>query len=200
MFSWFTKKPLEPASDAAVWMTRAAREDAVVRLVRQSPNQVLLVAFFEASATRLCARLGVEGIPFVEVGTALVSWQPKPHVVLAERLKNLVGRLPEALDVCVVEYHPLPHPNRALLEDLASRTPSRPMFHAALDEPMMLRFGGANILSMMERMGQAPNEPIQHAMVTQAMANARDKVGKKVKVPRGAGSMEEWLERNLGAG
>ncbi|MDP2310514.1 MAG: hypothetical protein Q8P18_31135 [Pseudomonadota bacterium] len=200
MFSWFTRKPKAPQSDDAVWMTQAARADAIVRLIRQSPNHVLLVAFFEASAARLCARLAFESIPFVEVGTGLVGWQPMTHVVLADRLAHLVGELPEALDVCVTEYHPLPYPNRALLEALETRTRARPMFHAALDEPMMLRFGGGNIVAMMERMGQSPDEPIQHAMVTKAMANAREKVGAKVNVPRAAASMEEWLERNLGRG
>lgn len=199
MFSWFTKKPAPPAIDDAVWMTRAAREDAIVRLVRRSASHVLLVPFFEASATRLCARLAAEHLPFVEVGTGMVAWQPTTQVVLVDRLRNLVGHLPDALDVCVVEHHPLPHPNLALVETLAARTRARPMFHAALDEPFMLRFGGANVLSMMERMGQSPDEPIQHAMVSKALANAREKVAAKVKVPRAAPSMEEWLTRNLGA-
>lgn len=65
----------------------------------------------------------------------------------------------------------------------------------------MRSFGGERVQGLLDSMGLVPDEPIEHPMVTQAMANARAKVAERV----GSGpasrarSMEEWMLLNAGS-
>ncbi|MDP2312287.1 MAG: hypothetical protein Q8P41_05225 [Pseudomonadota bacterium] len=197
MFSWFQKKPPAPTVQDQVWLTEGARLDALVRIARTSPFPVLFLAFFEDTVETLVARFAAEGLP-IAVGASGEYSGTTPRVILADQLRVLPGRLPEVLVVCVAEYHPLPTQNRQLLEALEQRTDARPTFHVALDEPMMLRFGGAKIAELMVRMGLSVDEAIEHPMVSKALGNARDKVATKVRNPRPARSMAAWFAENLG--
>jgi hypothetical protein len=197
MFGWFTKKPAAPAYDDRVWIDGRARLDALVRSAREGDTWIL--PFFEATADAVCDALTTAGVPFARTGSGYASWSPGVRVTLAERIGQVTGSLPDGLRVLVAEHHPLPDDNRALLDALASRTNARPVFFVALDEPLMRRFGGERVAELMARMGLARDEPVEHALVKKSLENARAKVSEKVKMPSPARSMEEWLERNLGA-
>ena len=201
MFSWFGKKKVpEPPSHDSVWLSSVARADALARLCRESEAPVLLIAFFEETARLMKRRLALEALMLAEVGEAPASWRPGVQVtmVLAERLRDLVGELPSPLTIIVAERHPLPSENHALLASLALRTEAEPVFHSALDEPLMRQFNGDRITAMAEAMGMTADEPIEHKLVSQALEKGRDKIGKMVRNPQPAASMAEWLERNVG--
>lgn len=197
MFGWFKKKaPAAPPFDDRVWIDEAARLRAVLCETGNGPT--LIVTFFEESAARVAAALRSAGVPFAEVGTSLAAWSDgRVYLCLADRLRHLVGDLPDGLRVIVFEHHPHPSDDRAFLEALAARTAARPVFHTALDEPLLRRFGGDRTAAVMARMGMSPDEPIEHALVTRAMTDMREKVAAKVKVSREARSMAECVERHL---
>lgn len=198
MFSWFKKKGPPPV-DVAIFASQAAKERALIRIVRTSTGPVLLVASFDETETRISALLTQEGIAHQHIGDRVVAWDSKagPCLVGAERLRNIVGNLPEPMVVLGVEHHPHPSALNQLVEALAVRTSARPRFYAALDEPLMVRFGGSRTAELMETLGMEPDEEVAHSLVSSAFARACAKVGEKVKSPQDAPSMEEWIALNL---
>ncbi len=185
MFDWFRARraPAGPPFVDRVWVSLAARDRALVRAALEGP--VTVIAFFGATRDRAQAALAAAGSGV--------------QVTLADR----PGRRLEGA-IVVVEHHPLPGVNLALLERLASEAPGVvPVFYSALDEPLMLRFGGQNVAQMMARMGLVDDEPIEHPMVGKALTSAREKVaarlGAVAAAATSARSMEEWLELYLPA-
>jgi hypothetical protein len=199
MFSFFKKKPASPAFDDRVWLNGAARLAAIVRTAKAGPT--LLITFFEETHQQVAAALKEAGLEFDLVGFGQNPPAEKVRLMLcaAERLGNLTGRLPEGISVCVIEHHPLPDSNLMVLEALTNLTSARPVFHLSIDEPLLRRFGGDKLVPLLSQLGVAPDEPIEHQMVTRALTNAREKVAARVKSPQPAGSMEEWLQFNYDA-
>lgn len=198
MFDWLfaRKSPPELPYDDRVWIDGASRMRAVLREVAAGPT--LLVAYFEASEDALAGALGEAGVSFVRVRDALTPWSGALVLVQAANLRHLTGRAPDGTKVVVFEHPPMPSEGRALREALAAQTDAKPVFFTAIDDALMRRFGGERTAELMVKLGLAPDEPIEHPMVSRALANARENVAKKVKVPRDARSLEEWIERNLG--
>lgn len=181
MFDWLWKKapPPDPPSVDRVWRDLAARDGALVREAHAA--DVALIAFFEGTA--------------VHVGALLARGGEPPPVLLAHEL----GRLRSPRAILVAERHPLPTENRALLLRLEELAPGVvPTFFSALDEPLMRAFGGARVTALLDSLGLEPDEPIEHAMVQNALANARRKVAERLGSgpPARARSMEEWFTRN----
>lgn len=199
MFGWLQKKPASPPFDDRVWLNEAARLAAVVRTAQA--GRTLLVTFFDDTSRRVSAGLTQGGVPFTSLGYGQNARAEDVKVLLcaAERVGNLTGRLPEGVNVCVVEHHPLPETNRALLDALLLLTSTKPVFQVALDEPLLQRFGGDKLVGLMAQLEVPADEPIEHAMVTRALSNARDKVAARVKSAQPANSMEEWLQFNFDA-
>jgi hypothetical protein len=187
MFNWpWSKKPAEPPAVDRVWLNLAARDQALVRAAKAGP--VLFIAFFDDTVSRVREALKAAGC--VE-GAALT-------VVRVDKLE----RPGPGVAIYLAERHPLPSHNRALLERLQRDAPGVvPVCFSALDEPFMLRFGGERVAELMKNLGMAQDEPVEHAMVSKSLANAREKIAKQVgaaaSAPAPASSMAEWLQRHL---
>jgi hypothetical protein len=198
MFSWFRKKPPEPVYVERVWLNDDARLNSVVDMARD--GLVLVIPGFRDTHRRISERLTRRGVAFDREWQTNALARAPVSLCAPDRLHLLPDQLPETLQLAVVEAHPLPDVNRALLEELQRRTPTRPTIHVALDEPLLQRFGGERVIRLVEQMGMAPNEALEHSMISRALANARDKVAARVKMPSeapvSADSMEEWLQLN----
>jgi hypothetical protein len=198
MFDWlFGRKPIADLPyDDRVWVDGPARMRAVLREATARPT--LLVAVYEASEDALAAMLGEAAVPFVRVGAALTPWSGPLVLVRADNLRHLTGQAPQGVAVLVFEHPPMPAAGRALREALATYVDTKPVFFSAVDEPLMRRLGGERAAELMRQLGLGPDEPVEHAWVSRSLANAREKVSEKVRFPRDARSIEEWIELNLG--
>lgn len=47
------------------------------------------------------------------------------------------------------------------------------------------------------KLGMKEEEAIEHALISKSLANAQDKIAKKVTAALPAGSQREWLKRNV---
>lgn len=199
MFSWFRKK--RPAGRDLVWLSEEARRDQLRRIAVEASEAVLLLAFFAESEAALGAALEGEGVAFTRLGDRPLRWPADARLLLGrvDRLR-LLSDPPADLRVEVAERHPLPPENERLAEVLGGLSAAIPTFHGALDEPLMQRFGGEQVVSLAHSLGVSPDAPIEHALVGRALQNARNKVGAKVKNPRNAPSMAAWLALNLDGG
>lgn len=190
MFDWLRAKPAPPTSIDRVWLNRAARDRAllqvVVRAMTDGSGPIGIVAFFEETRARVERAL---------------DGAPRGHgaqLVLADRLGHAAWR-----GIHVAERHPLPGMNAALVDHLASAAPGvTPVFHSALDEPLLRRFGGDGAAALMLRLGLDEHEPIEHPMVSKSLANARERVaeqlGARAAIATSSRSMEEWLDLYVG--
>lgn len=199
MFDWFTRRaPPEPPCVDLVWVDEAARLRAVVAESKTAGPPMLWCCFFEASLQRLSLALRDAGVSVLEVGAERIRWHDEPIVLVrADRLRNLGDPLPTELRLRVFERHPHPDVDRMLMESLSQRTRAVPTAYAALDEPLMLRFGGARTAELMRSLGLSADEPVEHPLVSRAMRDLRVKVASKVKTSREARSMDEWVREHL---
>ncbi|MBI5609817.1 MAG: hypothetical protein HY902_13175 [Deltaproteobacteria bacterium] len=197
IFNWFRKPP--PAYDDRVWLDCTTRTRAIVAQAKAAQTPLVLVAFFPATLDEFAQALRAADVPFAEVGPARSLRPPglMVQLTLADRVAQIPASQDKTLQFCAVEHHPLPEPNAALVERLARLGPARPVFHSALDEPLMRHFGGERVAALMRKMDMPADEAIAAPMVTSALANAREKVRKKVVAPLPAKSMGEWLAINL---
>jgi hypothetical protein len=166
-----------------VWRALAARDRAIVR--EASSSGVLVLCFFEETRDHVRVLLSRAG------GAAASA-----SVQLVADARRLSGHT----HVLLAECHPLPQENRALLQRLRDALPGVvPVCFSALDEPMMKRLGGERTMQLLDALGLEPDEAIEHAMVTRALANARDKIAARVGTgpSQRARSMEEWLRLNV---
>ena len=71
------------------------------------------------------------------------------------------------------------------------------IFCLSFEDPLLEMFGSQNILPLLEKLGLEEEEAIEHAMVTQSIKRAREKVEGKVSHEIKAKSPEEWFTLNL---
>lgn len=187
MFSWpWKRKPEAPEALDRVWMSVAARDRAIVRAAQAGP--VLVLASFDETLERL--RVALRSADRAE----------GPGLVL-ERADQL-ATVPAGATILLAERHPLPAFHRALLQRLKTLAPTvTPTCFAALDDPLMRTFGGERMTELMKQLGLQPDEPIEHPLISKALANAAKKLeqrlGPAVSRLAPAASMAEWFQKNV---
>lgn len=92
------------------------------------------------------------------------------------------------------EHYPL----RSKEEELFARMslPSVQVY-SSLAEPLFQKFGGDRIIDLMQKLGMKEEEVIEHKMISNAIRNAQDKIGKKINYEQSAHSQEDWFKKNL---
>lgn len=191
MFAWPWKKKADPTPEGVdrVWLNLAARDRAVVRAAQAGP--VLVLASFDETLERLRSALHAAGV------------QEGPALVLARA--DQLGAVPSGASVILAERHPLPAFHRALLQKLKTLSPTvTPRCFAALDDALMLTFGGERMAELMRKLGMEADEPIEHPLVSKSLGDAAKKLerrlGPAVSRLAPAASMAEWFQKNLPPG
>lgn len=93
-----------------------------------------------------------------------------------------------------IEHHPMKSKEEAVFNQLGL---TEAIVLTALDEPLLMIFGGEKLIKMMQSLGMNEDEIIEHKMVTQSIANAQEKIEKKIELEQSARSQSEWIERNF---
>lgn len=187
MFGWFKKKePAAPSLMDRVWLNRASAERAIVRAAQAGPLVVL--SFFDDTHARLVEALRAAGLA------------PGPALVV-ERVDQL-SAVPTGAAIIVAERHPVSGFNRALAQRLATLAPgATPTCYSGLDDPLMKAFGGERLVALMRQLGLSEDEPIEHPMISKALANATQKLeqrlGPALSRLAPAASMAEWIQKNV---
>jgi len=95
-------------------------------------------------------------------------------------------------------HYPLPTKEKPVVQKLASTFPkSEMLFCSSLDDPSFSIFGSDRIVDLLDKLGMKEDEAIEHALVTKAMENAREKVESSVRSEITAKSEEEWFAKNV---
>jgi hypothetical protein len=197
MFGWFKKAPPELPSVDRVYLDEGARMRALLTEAARGPT--LLAAPFPDDEDTLAGALAAAGLAFTRVTDLPRPWgEASITLVRAAWIGRLVGRAPEGTQALVYGHFPHPAEDRALREGIAAHVSAAPVYYSALDEPLVRRFGGEHTAEVVRGLGLGPDEAVEHVMVTNALARARERVGKQVTTPLDAPSAAAWLDRNLG--
>lgn len=199
MFNLFKKKPAAAQFDHEVWITTAAKYEALRDQIKESPSTVIwFFHFFSESGSEVKHVLDALGLPSQNANQLRDATEPGVWLLPAEAAIAANGNAPAVDPLIVVhEHYPIPGPEIELANALAALFPDKKVaLHTSLDEPLMERFGVERIKKLLEQMGAKSNESISHAMVTKSIRRAQEKIEKDAKGDVKSASQAEWFQRN----
>jgi hypothetical protein len=178
MFNLFNKK-----KDAGtnvkdiIWISTEAKWNSLIELWKKN-NETIFIFWFDESLRQAEQFL-------TQHATANINF-----TIAREVHRHLTENKP----VVFAEHFPLKKKEQELFKDLGLEEVK---VLSALDEPLFKKFGSDKIIQMMKQLGMNETESIQHAMITNAIQNAQEKIEKKLTVEQTAHSQTDWLEKNI---
>ena len=100
----------------------------------------------------------------------------------------------EGLTILFIEHHPMKSKEEIVFKQLELK---EAIVLTSLDEPLLTKFGSEKLIKIMQGLGMKEDEIIEHKMVGQSIANAQEKIEKKIIVEQTVRSQEEWMKRNF---
>jgi preprotein translocase subunit SecA len=176
-----------------VWLNTDAKFAGLKKELDERPPRhtvaILLVAHFPDVLARLR--------PLAESVTAIPV-----HAVTADQLSpDLAPSLSVAesatLDVVVAERHPLPSVDAQLVtfvQQLPCRV--RLVHHISLEDPLLQRFAGSWVQTVLAQLGLTEQESIQSPLIVRRLQEAQRRIAEQSHGNLPAASAEEWLEKN----
>ncbi len=177
MFNWFKRKETTPTLRGRdiIWTGSKEKWAALPALV-QSHQPAAVLCFFQETletARQVLSASGVQITPVLHHAFAESSVQGKTLIVL--------------------EHYPLPEKEATIL---SSAAPREILVLSALDEPLLMHFGGERLIGLMEKLGLAPGETIEHSMITASIKRVQEKLSAKITVDFSARSQAEWFRKS----
>jgi hypothetical protein len=209
MFSLFKKSPPSiPYSDKVWKRAEYARRGmlmmAMMRLQHGKP--CLLVNFFESETDKLQQFMQEHKLDFIRLDESIASGPASAslYLVNAHNLSKsvVIDFLKQNASTFAGEalfsgHYPMSVTEYATLKSLSDSGYDKFIFCLSFEDPLLEMFGSQNILPLLEKLGLEEEESIEHAMVTQSIQRAREKVESKVSHEIKAKSPEEWFALNL---
>lgn len=177
MFSFGKKKETTKVTDV-VFMHASAKWNACLQAL-QSNAATVFITWFEETQQQLQDFFKGQHVPDAAV---ILYRQAAVHYTNGKQ-------------VIFAEHYPLHAKEEDLYKSLDLKETK---VFSSLDEPLFQQFGGDKIIELMQKMGLQENESVQHAMISMALKNAQEKIGKKVMIEQSALSQSEWFKRNVG--
>ncbi|MBK8952287.1 MAG: hypothetical protein IPM85_08405 [Chitinophagaceae bacterium] len=176
MFGLFKKKNQGATVTDFVTISETAKWHNLLDKWKANP-QLIFICWFEETYDKTVSYFSQNE---ADTGTILLAREAASH-----HLHNKT--------VLFTEHHPSKIKEDELYEKLNLQTVT---VWSSLDEPIFEAFGGGRIIELMKKLGVGENEPIQHQMISNAIANAQHKIEKKRVTELSARSQKEWIEKN----
>jgi hypothetical protein len=177
MFNLFQKKGDGIKVIDKIWMSETAKWSGIVEEWRKDPS-LIIICWFDHTIQQLQAVFNKET---TERATILTARETHTNQVLAK-------------SILFAEHYPLLSKEQ---ETFKGWHLPEVTIHSALDEPLFDHFGSAKIIQMMKQLGMKEDACVEHKMISKAIQNAQEKIGKKVLLDQSAFSQKEWMERNF---
>jgi hypothetical protein len=209
MFSFFKKEAASEFPDK-VWKNRDILWKEItteaLRILKRSETPVI-VCFFPATQLQFNSYLQSLNVPYKQIGAGYVLTENTVYTIDAHSLESdqVLGGLQQRNRISKVSFlflgrYPLIQREAKVTQKIiASMGNDLPVsFWLSFDDPLLKKFGAAKVLPLLEKLGVKDDECIEHSMVSKSIANARKKIGEKVRSEITADSEEQWFERNVG--
>lgn len=134
--------------------------------------------------------------------TVFIGWfdetitelEEKNSAVTVLNARTVHKALVEGSIIIFIEHHPMKSKEDAVFDQLGL---TEAIVLTALDEPLLMIFGGEKLIKIMQDLGMKDDEIIEHKMISQSIADAQEKIEKKVTVEQSMRSQSEWIERSF---
>ena len=177
MFNLFKKKDDFVKVIDKIWISEEAKWKGIINEWKKD-TEIVIITWFDSTHRQLETLFAKETSSPVSLFSARevhASYIAGKKVILAEH-----------------------HPMRKKEQDAFTQWHlNEAVVHSAMDEPLFKHFGGERIVGMMKQLGMNENSMVEHKMISNAIENAQEKIGKKVVTEHLANSQQEWIERNL---
>lgn len=173
-------------------------------------NQVPVVfGYFEDKIAEIVSFLSVEGVPYFHVNkdslgeaasqSTVVFVCPASLIASSTGITGLLNHLAvkSKIQFLFDGHYPLPSHEIKVIEKLSFYPDCPITFCSSMDEPSFNAFGADRILTLLDQLGMDENEFIEHAMVSKAMARAREKIESMVPYEIVAETEKEWFLKNM---
>ncbi len=201
-----SSKSSRPTPSDKVWKTKTAcLKGAATQalLVSRESKIPVIVTFFEETHRVLIEFLKQNGVPFQEVNSFndidLLEGKNTIAVLRAASASFAASIHKQGnASILLLGRYPLADFETRIVDNLSTHFPGSSMsFCLSLEDPFFEVFGSENLRKMMDSLGMKDDEFIEHKLVSKAITNAQDKLGKSVLVESKAHSEKEWMEKNL---
>lgn len=192
MFGLFKKKKAKTYS--RIGITRNAAFNDLTKELLQQTDARYVFYFFEESRIYFKQQLERENIIVHE------SYGISQEVYLLNARKQNAATLSlsRVSKVYCIDHFPLYSVFEHFTTSLYDANPSIILIvYGGLDEPIFNVVGGERIKALMTTLGMQDTEIIEHTIVSKAIENAQQKIGKKIIIETSAQSSAEWFKRNL---
>jgi hypothetical protein len=195
-----------------VWRTRpmALRGMITEALKAMTHNEISIVfTFFDKTQQGIVDFLKKSNAPYFQITSELTGEAARQEKVVFLCDAGLV-QSPSLLSLLTIwstktkvtflfaGHYPLPTKEKPVVQKLALTFPKSEMiFCSSLDDPSFSVFGSDRMVDLLDKLGMKEDEAIEHALVTKAMENAREKVENTVRNEITANSEEDWFAKNL---
>ncbi len=195
-----------------VWRTRpmAWRGMITEALKALTHNEIAIVfTFFDKTQQDLVDFLKQSNAPYFQITSELTGEAARQEKVVflcdAELVQSpsLLGLLSIWSSKTKVTYlfaghYPLPAKEKPVVQKLTTAFPKSDLvFCSSLDDPSFSIFGSDRMVDLLDKLGMKEDEAIEHALVTKAMQNAREKVESSVQNEITASSEDDWFAKNV---
>jgi hypothetical protein len=209
MFSLFKKSPPSIPYSDKVWKKAeyARRGMLMMAMLRlQHNNPCLLISFFESETDQLQTFMQQHKLDFTRLDDSVASGPARTtlYLVNANDLvkSSVAGFLKQNVSAFAGEalfsgHYPMSATEHSALKGLSDSGYNRFIFCLSFEDPLLKMFGSQNILPLLEKLGLEEEESIEHAMVTQSIKRAREKVEGNLSHEIKAQSPEAWFALNL---
>ena len=173
LFNFSSKKSQSYESKDFVWLNQQGKLACLTNLIQQNPDAAI-IAWFEQTQETFQKFLNQQNL--------------NTEILLARTVSHATNKV-----LIFLEHYPLATKESNLIQSI---NPAKVFFLSALDEPLLMHFGGGKIVDVMKNLGMKEDETIEHPMISKAIENLQEKLEKELTIENSANSQEEWLERN----
>lgn len=209
MFSLFKKSSPSILYTDKVWKRSeyALKGMLMMAMLRlQQGKPCLLAYFFESDGERLAGFMQENKLDFVRLDELSIPDSANASLFLVNAKELSKASITNFLkqnssqfsgEALFSGHYPISSIEHNALQSLSIAGFDKFVFCISFDDPLLRLFNSQNIVPLLEKLGLAEEEAIEHAMVTKSIQRAREKVESKVTREVQAKSSEEWFAINL---
>lgn len=209
MFSFFKKNSPSPQYTDKVWKrSQYARKGMLMMAMMkfQQGKPSIIISFFKSEMDELIADMHNYQLDYVLLNesTALDLIKPVIYFLHTDDIKKVSVSVflkhnvtSFSNEVYSPSHYPINNIESDLLNLLAADGYKKFTFCLSFEDPLLKMFASENLLPLLEKLGLEEEEAIEHAMVTQSIKRARQKLDDSITQEKKATSPKEWFELNV---
>ncbi len=186
------KEPVGETPTAMVYIGREYLNTLFTDMVNS--GGYMFITFFQSTHNTLRDRIADENLK-----SRIIHYTNSFSASDIEAIRQFLSH-PNAR-IAFAERYPLSAKETEVLQRLRAAGITSPVSaFCALNDTIMLRFGGEKSITLMQRMGMPESESINHPMISKSIHRAQEKTLAKVTYEQQAKSPEDWYRMNLPQG